>query len=319
MSDSLISENKYSRVLQLYLRLSEGEVINKAEEAKRSGKSTKSIQNDIEDLRSFIAERAAMGGNEKEIIYDKKLKGYYLKGKDETTLTNSEILAVCKILLESRAFCKSDISPIIEKLIYNCVPHTKQQMVKMLISNELFHYVEPHHGKHFIENLWDIGEAIYKYRYMDINYERLDGKSVKRRVKPVGIMFSEFYFYLTAFIDDTQTRAEFRNPDDIFPTIYRIDRIKSFEISKETFDIPYASRFEEGEFRKRVQFMYGGRLRKLTFIYKGVNPESVLDRLPTAKIISHDEKGYIITAEVFGDGIDMWVRSQGDNVEMLNS
>ena len=317
MSDSLISENKYSRVLQLYLRLSEGEVINKAEEAKRSGKSTKSIQNDIEDLRAFLAERAAMGGNEKEIIYDKKLKGYYLKGKDETTLTNSEILAVCKILLESRAFCKSDISPIIEKLIYNCVPHSKQQMVKMLIANELFHYVEPHHRKHFIESLWDIGEAIYKYRYIDICYERLDGKAVNRRVKPVGIMFSEFYFYLTAFIDDTQTRTEFRNPDDIFPTIYRIDRIKSFEIAKETFDIPYADRFEEGEFRKRVQFMYGGRLRKLKFIYKGVNPESVLDRLPTAKIISHDEKGYIITAEVFGDGIDMWVRSQGNTIEMV--
>jgi hypothetical protein len=28
-------------------------------------------------------------------------------------------------------------------------------------------------------------------------------------------------------------------------------------------------------------------------------------------------KGYILTAEVYGEGVDMWLRSQGDAVKML--
>ena len=81
--------------------------------------------------------------------------------------------------------------------------------------------------------------------------------------------------------------------------------------------LPYASRFEEGEFRKRIQFMTGGRLRRIKFEYTGLNVDAVLDRLPTAKIISEDKGKYLIQAEVFGDGIDMWLRSQGDWIKEL--
>ena len=63
--------------------------------------------------------------------------------------------------------------------------------------------------------------------------------------------------------------------------------------------------------------MYGGKLQKIKFWYKGPSIEAVLDRLPTAKILQHDGNGYLISAEVFGKGIDMWLRSQGDMVEMV--
>lgn len=43
-----------------------------------------------------------------------------------------------------------------------------------------------------------------------MDYRRTkDGAVVKRKVKPVAIMFSEYYFYLTAFIDDEAVRADF--------------------------------------------------------------------------------------------------------------
>lgn len=67
--------------------------------------------------------------------------------------------------------------------------------------------------------------------------------------------------------------------DDAFPTIYRIDRIAGYKVLDEHFKIPYSDRFEEGEFRKRVQFMYGGKLQKIKFRYKGGSIEAVLDRL----------------------------------------
>lgn len=138
-------------------------------------------------------------------------------------------------------------------------------------------------------------------------------------MNPVAIMFSEYYFYLTAFIDDKdEVRNDFEVLNDSFPTIYRIDRIKNIHILDEHFNTPYSSRFEEGEFRKRIQFMYGGKLRRINFKYIGMDIDSILDRIPTAKIVKEDGGNYFVEAEVFGDGIDMWVKSQGDNIIMIN-
>ena len=109
-------------------------------------------------------------------------------------------------------------------------------------------------------------------------------------------MFSEYYFYLTAFIDDENVKKDFDVLNDSFPTIYRIDRIKGMKLLDEKFHIPYSSRFEEGEFRKRIQFMYGGKLQKVKFQYSGIDVDAVLDRLPTAQILSEDNGSYILSA-----------------------
>ena len=136
-----------------------------------------------------------------------------------------------------------------------------------------------------------------------------------RIVEPAAIMFSEYYFYLTAFIRNIDKKKEFENADDLFPTIYRIDRVRKYKILDEHFHVQYADRFEEGEFRKRVQFMYGGKLQKIRFKYTGPSIESVLDRLPTAEILSQDDSGWLVSAEVFGKGIEMWIKSQGEYIE----
>ena len=151
-----------------------------------------------------------------------------------------------------------------------------------------------------------------------MDYLRTKDKAVvTRKLKPVAIMFSGYYFYLTAFIDDEEVRRNFDVINDSFPTIYRIDRIQRLRLSKEKFHIPYSSRFEEGEFRKRIQFMYGGKLQRIKFKYYGNDVDAILDKLPTAKILAEDNEVYTIAAEVFGKGIDMWLRSQGDMVEVL--
>lgn len=63
--------------------------------------------------------------------------------------------------------------------------------------------------------------------------------------------------------------------------------------------------------------MYGGKLRKVKFRYSGLSVEAILDKLPTAIILSEENGIYTITAEVFGDGIDMWFRSQGDQIRII--
>lgn len=308
-----LPEAKSARLLEIYSRLVNGETLSRPQLAQEYNVSLRSIQRDVESLRCFIMEQNLP----QEITYGKKQGGYRLELSQSRGLTNDEILAVCKILLESRSMRKDEIMPILDKLIDCAVPESSKRRVKDLIANESFHYVPPHHNKRILQGLWEIGEAVQDHRVIEIEYERTKApKHVRRRVQPVGIMFSEYYFYLTAFLENKST---FDNPEDMSPTIYRIDRIKSFKVLDEHFHVPYRDRFEEGEFRKRVQFMYGGKLQRLRFRYTGSSLEAVLDRLPTARVLSEDADGWTVEAEVFGDGIEMWLRQQGEDVTLVDS
>lgn len=310
--------NKIERVLSIYARLSKGALINKAAEAARFDVNERSIQRDIEDIRAFLEIDTDGGYN--QLVYDHSAKGYRLEHIHKINLKNSEMLALCKILLDSRAFTKDEMTDMLDRLVNCCVPKSEQKLIQELIRNEEFHYIEPQHKTRFIDTMWEIGQAIRECRYIEMDYFRLKDKSVvKRKVKPVALMFSEYYFYLTAFIDDNDmARKDFDIINDSFPTIYRIDRVKRLTVLDEKFHIPYSSRFEEGEFRKRIQFMYGGKLQRIKFEYSGLDVNAILDRLPTSKIISENEGVYTIIAEVFGKGVDMWLRSQGDSIKLYD-
>ena len=307
-------DKKVERIINLYNRLAEGEVLNKADEAARFEVNERSIQRDLEDIRAYFANDPE---SNRELIYDRTQKGYVLVQNQKKSLTNSEILTVCKILLESRSLTKEEMYPIIDKLLQCCVPYGNYKKVADLIGNEKFHYLEPHHGKKFVDTMWDIGSAVNEHRLMRIRYQKLkEPEKVMRMIQPVGIMFSEYYFYLCAYMCASEETPDV--PKRPFPTIYRLDRIAEYEILDEHFHVPYADRFEEGEFRKRIQFMFGGELRRIKFIYKGLSVEAVLDRFPTAEIVEHNEKGWLIKAEVYGDGVDIWLRGQGDLIEIID-
>lgn len=299
---------KTDRILKIYSQLVNGDILRKKELAQQFHVTERSIQRDMEALRCFFAEE----GLQQDIIYDRAARGYRLESPSRALLNNSEILAVCKILLESRSMRKDEMLPILDKLIACCVPEKSKKAITELLANEKHHYVEPHHKQRLLPGLWEISQAVQNHQIMEIEYERLkEPRLVRRRVKPVGIMFSEYYFYLTAFLEDKDT---FENPDDLFPTIYRIDRIRNVQLLDEHFKVPYKDRFQEGEFRKRVQFMYGGKLERIRFHYTGPSIEAVLDRLPTAEIVERDKTGWTVEAEVFGKGIEMWLRSQGSYI-----
>ena len=323
MTEKMESTDKIKRVLGIYTKLIGGAVIYKAEEAVNYKVNERSIQRDIDDIRNYMDIKGAEDGIINSVIYDRAAKGYRLEQIYKQKFTNPEILANCKILLDSRAFTKKEMEEILAKLIDGCVPEDNQKLVKEMIGNEEFHYIQPRHGSVFIDKMWSISEAIHNHNYIEIKYQGIQGSTVKtRKLKPLAVMFSEFYFYMAAFIDDEKVRENFNVINDSFPTIYRIDRIQSLRVLDEKYHIPYSDRFEEGEFRKRIQFMYGGKLRRVKFKYSGYSVEAILDKLPTAKILDEEPYGdgkrtvYTISAEVFGDGIDMWLRSQGENVKI---
>ena len=312
--------DKVGRVLYIYSKIVNGGVVSKSEVAKKFGVNERSVQRDIDDIRNYLEDNLIQEGFQHSVIYDREKKGYRLEKISLLKLTNDELLAISKILLDSRAFPKKTMEKLLDKIIFCCAPAESKKLLKELVSNEMFHYVEPRHGVDVTDMLWEIGQAIQQKRYIEMSYMRIKDKAIKKRkVKPVAIIFSEYYFYLTAFIDEKDdSRNNFEVLDDAFPTIYRIDRIKDFRVLDEQFYVPYKDRFEEGEFRKRVQFMYGGKLQRVKFKYTGTDVDAVLDRLPTAEIQERTDDGYIITAEVFGKGIDMWLRSQGNIITIAD-
>ena len=292
--------DKVFRLLQMHERLSKGETIIKDNSIEEYNIPPKSFQRDINSLRLYYTQHG-----EGELIYDRKLNCYRLAAKQHN-LTKEEIFAVCKVLIESRAFNKAEFDEIITKLLCQCeIPESKA--VKSVIANEQVNYIPLSHGKPLIEKLWQLAGYEKEQTIIEITYIRPDGTVREHEIKPVGVMFSEFYFYLISYMADDSKP---------FPTVFRVDRIISLQPTEQKFNVPYTEKFSESEFRKRVQFMYGGDLRTVRFLYKGV-VESVLDRLPTARIEKKTKNGVIIKAEAYGSGIDIWLQSQGDKIEIL--
>ena len=63
--------------------------------------------------------------------------------------------------------------------------------------------------------------------------------------------------------------------------------------------------------RARIRFVrYEGTEAKV-----GAEMNVIKDVVFEGRILQVTEKGWIVEAEVFGTGIDMWVRSQGDYIK----
>ena len=309
---------KNNRILDIMLRLTAGETINKQLATEVYQVNERTIRRDIETIRAYYSEKMALTGEYKDVIYSAEKKGYILTEENKMSLTNGEALAVSKILLESRAFTKEEMFAILNKIVSGCVPSDRKGQVSELIRNEEFYYLSLHHNKPLMNTIWELGQAITNQTKIQMKYSKMDGSMVERLVKPVGILFSEFYFYLIAFLnEDSVVNVENVELIKLSPAIYRIDRMQEYQVLDEHFAVPYKDRFQEGEFRKRVQFMYGGPLQKVRFEYSGPSIEAVLDRLPTAVIEKEENGVYTVSAEVFGKGIDMWLGSQKNVVKVL--
>ena len=177
-------DGKVMRVLDLYQRLQAGEIINKSNVALQYAVNERSIQRDIDDIRDFLSKEAGKSGISDTVIYDRIEKGYRLEKIYDMKLRNCEVLAICKILLDSRAFRKDEMQEMLGKLLDCCVPKARQDTVKALIANEQYHYIEPQHKKYFLDTMWSIGQAIEHQNYIEIEYERSkDKKKVKQLVK----------------------------------------------------------------------------------------------------------------------------------------
>ena len=290
-------------MLRMNEQLSRGEVLKKDFMVSTFGVAPKTVQRDIDSLRLYLSETG-----EGDLRYDRKHDCYRLERISGGDLTTEEVFAICKILIESRAFNTNEFEQLIKKILLQ-LSLEQRLLVEARISNERVNYLPLKHGKPLVDILWKLASFITEQKLTRIWYVRQDKTPKVHLIKPVGIMFADFYFYLIAWLADDSKD---------FYTVFRIDRITEAEDKNKRFEIPYAEKFSESEFRKRVQFMYPGQLKRVRFEYSGASVEAILDKLPTAEITSKNEDGsYLISAEGYGEGIDMWLKSQSGWIKII--
>ena len=304
---------KIGRVLSLYDRLSSGKIIYLKDEINVTGVSDRSFKRDITELRNYLAEKAADGESRKEIVYDRNRNCYYMTEEKDTLPDYQEIFAIAKILLGSKGLSRVEMNQVVEYLLSLCNDESKRKEIKKCLANELINYQGPNHGKNLISMIWKLAQAVEHQNRLEIQYKRLEGQQdIKRVLEPVGVMFSEYYFYLLAYIKGIREEKSKK----LNPTIYRIDRIQDVRILEEHFNIPYAEKFEEQKFRSSAPLMFGGDMHRLKFWYSGPSLEAVLDKIPTTRVIKEEDGRWLLGAEVIGDGAEMWLRGQGKYVEL---
>lgn len=149
---------------------------------------------------------------------------------------------------------------------------------------------------------------IEEHRAITVTYHRMDRQQVTHKLKPLSLMFSEYYYYLIAckYEDESET-----------PICFRVDRITNIVAHREHFHLRREQEFDEDLLRRRSQFMWPGKLRTVRFEFTGPSVQAVLDRLPTARVLDIRNGVTTIEAEVYGDGIKMYLLSQGSWVKVI--
>lgn len=300
-----MENTRRDRVLEIFFRGLRGEDLNVQKLTDEYEVSTKSITRSLNDLKAFLADHRELVGHT-ELQYSHRDKCYRLY-MDEF-LSSKELFAIVEVLIGTRAFSKDELLMLVDKLRRFTTLEDRPKL-NALIRRELFHYSEVKHDCESVQAvLWQLVNCITEKREISIEYYRSDRKWVTHRIRPASVMFSDYYFYLIAF--NTEGTLD-------KPLYFRVDRIKYITEHRKKFTNMEAPEFDEGLLRQRSLFMWPGKLRTIRFEFTGSAIQAILDKLPTARVIERNGRTYTVEADVYGDGIKMWLLSQGRRIKVI--
>lgn len=298
-------QKKNTRMLHIFFRGLRGEQLSVKKLAEEFEVSSKSITRDLNELKNYLADHRDIVGNT-EWQYSYKTKTYQLSM--DGFLESKELFAVVEILLSSRALSHSEMVGILEKIRMFTTANDRALLRKM-VDKELYHYqgVKSECGQK-LDHLWDLAKMIEARKEITIEYYKMDRSQISRRILPVAIVCSEYYFYLIAY---------HKNEDKYLLRYYRVDRIVSIIEHRAVYELKRPLEIDEGELKKKIQFMWPGEHQRIKFEFRGPSVQAILDRIPTARAVCKEGNTWLIEAEVYGDGISMYLLSQGAWVTVL--
>ena len=300
--------NGQQRIIEILLRLLEGEKLSKQGLMHDYGKQESTIQRDIGMIESVLHD--ALKVSPIGVLNREEKGNYYLQGnylaKD---FKEEEILALLKILLSTRIFSKNDLARLIEKILSN-VP--EQKRIKKLIANEWLHY-ENITEESLFERIKLITQGIEQHQLLAFDYQKNGETRTFHRV-PQDIFYSDLYFFM---ISSSHTAQDDRDYSQL--NKFRINNMNNLRILSNHQKKKQTGKFEAGFLRNHTSLPFFCLPITLVIDYY-YDPVYVLDRFPDSKIIKENENGSVRISIQANDGygVKMWLLGQGETVCIIS-
>lgn len=304
--ESNLKSEQELRILYIFEKLNKGKVVSKAKLLQIFDVDEKTIRRDIDKIRRYYLQYYGLDAS---IVYNRAKGGYIAKTR--LCLSNSEIFALIKMLLENRTFNKQETQNLYDHLL-SMSTETEQKLIKDMTgyaSLEYENYLSKRERPSLLNLLWELAEHIKNRDELIVKTRKQDNSENTHIVYPVDIIFSEYYFYLIVYYKETPEKG---------PRIFRVDRILKKSVTDNRFAEEYIRCYKEENFREKLQLMYGGEKIHLQFRFWGASIDAVMDRLENAEKKKLPDGSYLVKAVVYDKGIKMWLLSQMEFVEVLS-
>jgi len=288
------------RVLDLYVRLKQGEKLNLQNLCYEYSKHAETIKEDIRSLRSVLEHYGEM------IVYNSKDKLYELM-TSEHSLTIGEAFVLLILLYHSRSLNKEECEQI-EAKIMEMYSLQEQQKLKRFFCSYNYHY-QSFQKERLLEKIDMIFQAILQKKCLSFNYQK-DGTKTERIVQPLSVVFHDHAFYVA---------AKLVNKNKQNPIYFRIDRITDLNVLKQSFPTNEKHEyFQAGAYKNLAFNMFTGdeiivKIKTVKWL-----EEYVYRAFAHAKKVAENETSIIMEMKVFGtEGILFWILAQQERVEVL--
>lgn len=262
---------KAFRLLDMYERFMKGEILNKLNLAYSYSVSEKTVQRDISDLRSYLAEtRLNKDGN--TICYDKKRNGYYMINDDTIHLNHAEIISLCKLIMYTQAFSLNDCEVLIQKLISMSTRGQRRELEEIL-KVEFSSYQNKMTQVQRVEKIGYLTKVMKHNKWIEITYCQNNQKR-KELIQPCQLYFCNQQFVLLAY-----------SQNEMNCLLYYVDWI--LDMKEPTIGL---TNYVICEFQCDLHL-----LKKHQFHIRASELEVTMKKYPTASIVEDGESNILIS------------------------
>lgn len=290
------------RVVELLVRLINGDVLNKQEITDDYGISLRTWQRDLAYIREAVSES--------QIGEVESIDGTYRLARNSEEQDFKNVLAVSNIVLGSRALEKDEMKQVVEFLSDRLSPQMQEEMKKHLVI-PTGSYTPLTRPKPLLKMLHDVSNAIINNRKLTFEYRSSQKGETKAQIhhaQPIALFFERYYFYVAMLSEEH---------DGYW--MYRLDRMIEIKDHQSGDTIPYAERFSLQDHRNKTYLIDSGKSTTIRFIYYN-HLYTALDNFPNSRVVRElpNNEGYEIEAEVKLEGAKLWLLGQGSGVEVLS-
>lgn len=316
-----------ARITKIFARLLKSERVNLYDVMEEFDTSSRTVQRDMSAIKRALINPNPTGDKEEKRPLPFKLhheldsEDYYLTHGDLVSF--DDIFAILKVVLGARVFKPVELQHLLD--IFTPLVGTDKQVHLDKLSNFVDKdYLPVNTTDNLIERIAMFRDLIAQQTLIGFYYINSSptGPSYRKHFGvPLDLYYSNGHFYVIIYSQANKDHAE-------GSLVYRLDRFRDddFTRSRKSIPIPRDKRESETSIRQKSYLLNSGQMVDFSLIYYGYE-DTVLSQLPNAKI-KRDENnkivkikdkqnnrvGIYVSGRMLSNGLNMWVRSQGDLV-----